>query len=72
MRHDPLATAIRERARELWEAEGRPTGRALDHWLRAEREIRADAETAIGGLRAPMRRPEFDGEVRGGDVPHGT
>ncbi|NBB71299.1 MAG: DUF2934 domain-containing protein [Alphaproteobacteria bacterium] len=66
MRHDPLATAIRERARELWEAEGRPAGRALDHWLRAEREVRADAETAIGGLRVPMRRPEFDGEASAG------
>ena len=60
MRHDPLQTAIRERARELWEADGRPEGRALDHWLRAEREVRADAETAIGGLRVPMRRPEFE------------
>jgi len=60
MRHDPLQTAIRERAQELWEAEGRPEGRALDHWLKAEREIRADAETAIGGLRVPMRRPEFE------------
>lgn len=26
-------------ARSYWEAEGRPDGRHLDHWLRAEREI---------------------------------
>jgi len=71
MRHDPLATAIRERARELWEAEGRPTGRALDHWLQAEREVRVDAETALGGLRAPMRRPEFDAAVDRGEVARG-
>ena len=29
---------IRERAYELWEREGRPQGRHLDHWLQAERE----------------------------------
>lgn len=60
MRHDPLHQAISERAAELWEAEGRPKGRALDHWLKAEREVRADVETAIGGLRVPMLRPEFE------------
>ena len=27
--------AIREAAYRLWEDEGRPEGRALDHWLRA-------------------------------------
>jgi hypothetical protein len=29
---------IRERAYELWEREGRPHGRHLDHWVQAERE----------------------------------
>ena len=32
--------AIRARARELWEIEGRPAGRDLDFWLQAEREFR--------------------------------
>lgn len=32
---------IRERAYELWEAEGRPDGRHEAHWLQAEREINA-------------------------------
>ena len=27
--------AIRERADEIWEQEGRPDGKDLDHWLRA-------------------------------------
>src|SRR5271155_1850874 len=27
--------AIRERAYAIWEEEGRPDGKALDHWLRA-------------------------------------
>jgi hypothetical protein len=30
-----LAQRIRERAYRLWEEEGRPPGRALDHWDRA-------------------------------------
>ena len=30
---------IRERAYAIWEEEGRPDGKELDHWLRAEAEI---------------------------------
>jgi len=30
---------IRERAYEIWDADGRPEGHAHDHWLIAEREI---------------------------------
>jgi hypothetical protein len=30
---------IRERAYAIWEEEGRPDGRDLDHWRRAEQEI---------------------------------
>lgn len=33
---------IQERAYQLWEAEGRPEGRAMDHWVQAEQEIRAE------------------------------
>lgn len=38
---DPTAReqAIRERAYAIWEQEGRPQGRDLDHWLQAETEI---------------------------------
>jgi DUF2934 family protein len=31
-------TAIRERAYFIWENEGRPYGRALEHWQRASAE----------------------------------
>ena len=31
--------AIRERAYALWEQDGRPEGRSLAHWSRAEAEI---------------------------------
>jgi hypothetical protein len=34
---------IRQRASTLWEAEGRPDGRNLDHWLRAEDELWKEA-----------------------------
>ncbi len=30
---------IRERAHALWEADGRPEGREMDYWLRAEKEV---------------------------------
>ena len=34
-----IRTRIERRAYELWDAEGRPIGRALEHWLRAEAEL---------------------------------
>ena len=36
---------IRERAYAIWEEEGRPEGRHLDHWLRAEAEINLSSST---------------------------
>jgi hypothetical protein len=30
---------IRERAYSIWEGDGRPEGRHLDHWFRAERDL---------------------------------
>jgi hypothetical protein len=36
---DETIRAIRRRAFELWEQEGQIHGRALDHWLQAEREL---------------------------------
>lgn len=32
-------TLIRERAYAIWEDEGRPDGRALEHWERAYHEV---------------------------------
>jgi len=31
---------ISKRAREIWEREGRPEGRDMEHWLQAEAELR--------------------------------
>jgi Protein of unknown function (DUF2934) len=44
MNHDREA-AIREKARAIWEREGRPEGHHERHWIEAEREISASAET---------------------------
>ena len=30
---------VRSKAYEIWEHEGKPDGRALDHWLKAERQM---------------------------------
>lgn len=35
-----LQERIKQRAYELWEADGRPHGRDAEHWARAERELR--------------------------------
>lgn len=32
--------AVRERAYLLWECNGRPAGKDLEHWLEAEKEIK--------------------------------
>lgn len=42
---------IHERAYQIWEQEGRPEGRSLDHWLQAELEANAPAQ----GARPPRR-----------------
>lgn len=36
---DNLAEQIRKRAYEIWEGEGRPHGRDMEHWSRAETEV---------------------------------
>lgn len=38
----PQPQEIERRARSIWEEEGRPEGRAFEHWLAAERELRAN------------------------------
>jgi hypothetical protein len=37
---------IRERAYAIWEAEGRPEGKEVEHWLRAEAEVAAEERDA--------------------------
>jgi hypothetical protein len=51
MSHDGAADAgaIRQRAYQLWDQDGRPEGREIDYWLRAEAEL-GGADIA-GGTR---------------------
>jgi hypothetical protein len=43
MQHQDL---IRARAHQIWEREGRPEGRHLEHWEMASAEIAAEAKPA--------------------------
>ena len=47
-----LQQSIQDKAYEIWEANGQPNDKGLDHWLQAEREIDA-------GLPKPKRRPQI-------------
>jgi hypothetical protein len=35
---------IQQLARLIWEGEGRPEGRSLEHWIRAEEQLRAEKQ----------------------------
>jgi Protein of unknown function (DUF2934) len=48
--------AIRKRAYFIWEGEGRPQGKHLAHWLRAESEIVQQGKIEMGALPALLRR----------------
>lgn len=50
-----LEARIRERAYEIWEREGRPHGKHLEHWRRAKQEVEAQAEQ--GDLKRSVERP---------------
>jgi hypothetical protein len=46
---------IAARAYQIYEREGRNDGRDMDHWLRAERELREERQRADGTPRAADR-----------------
>ncbi|HUJ02145.1 MAG TPA: DUF2934 domain-containing protein [Rhizomicrobium sp.] len=62
---------IRRRSYEIWEREGRPDGRSLEHWLRAKGELEAELQGAANPWRnfvmprlPATRRPERVMSVR--------
>jgi hypothetical protein len=58
----PIPTEkIAERARRIWEEQGRPEGRDLEHWLEAERQLRADS-------RPTGARSGGDGSLTDADI----
>ena len=59
--------AIRERAYFLWEEEGRPEGRALDHWRRASDTMPfVDEEKVLDGRTDANIPSMLTKEVPGG------
>ena len=48
-RHGDREARIRQRAFDMWQAEGMPEGHEEEHWLAAEREVlMAEAEPSLG------------------------
>ena len=48
---------IKQRAHELWEAEGSPEGRELEFWLQAERELSEASAAAPGSSDSDTEQP---------------
>jgi hypothetical protein len=51
-----LENRIRERAYEMWTAQGCVDGQAEHHWLAAEREILNAATAALARDKAPQKK----------------
>jgi hypothetical protein len=49
---------IRELAYRMWEIEGRPEGRALEHWVRAEHKVLSNVADEHRNSEPPQ--PRFD------------
>ncbi|WP_205518772.1 DUF2934 domain-containing protein [Pseudotabrizicola algicola] len=51
---------IRERAYALWEADGRPEGKAMQHWERAQAEAAVEQASQVrpAGKKAMKNPPE--------------
>jgi hypothetical protein len=45
---------VRARAHKIWEREGRPEGRNLEHWLKAEEELEVEKEVQETSLNPPV------------------
>lgn len=45
---------IEKRAYGLWEQEGRPEGKALEHWLRAESQVEWETHCGAAAPSYPM------------------
>ncbi len=70
---------LRERAYALWEAEGRPEGREVEHWSMAERELteaEARPATTLKGASSAEGKPPARSPTarrrRGGDAKTGS
>jgi hypothetical protein len=50
---DNRTERIRQRAHEIWEREGRPEGRAQEHWYKAVQDVEAEGSEASRGPARP-------------------
>ena len=70
----PLREEVEHRAYEIWEREGRPEGRDIEHWFAAERQLLgADVQvtqTPAGGIRSDALAEAMSGGKR--ERPPGT
>ncbi len=53
--------AVRDRAYEIWEREGRPSGREHEHWAEAARDIERQFRQIQDGESAPRDPERLDG-----------
>ena len=60
----PTQEEIAARARKIYEQEGRLEGHSLDHWMRAERELREQLSHA-GGSNGQAQPPPESGAQMG-------
>ena len=57
--------AVREAAYLIWQREGRPEGRAMEHWLEAARETQGEEEKVLERCSdANIPRPPDEGRAR--------
>ena len=66
----PTENQIADRSYYIWEKEGRPDGKALDHWLRARQEL--EAETAVKPRRTRAAAPRKTGTAAAKKKTNGT
>jgi hypothetical protein len=64
---------IRQRAHQIWEAEGRPEGRQAEHWAQAEGELQRDnamGDDMLSGGNPDDGLSELPAELVSGDDSH--
>ena len=53
----PNTEALQLRSYSIWENEGRPHGRDMDHWLQAEAELATEAAKAPKPKKTKSTKP---------------
>ena len=65
---DPdIEQRVRARAHTIWEQEGRPDGKHLQHWARAKRLVAAEELRAAAGGLVTHPAPTSHAMTDGGD-----